>query len=106
MKRWLRDILFSDEEQAREVGAVRIVRGKLPEEKAEFWRRIRDVLDSEPGRAYQALMQQALERLAMQMLSSKSDEERKDAFFRWKQQTWVCEYSSYIEGQIQRWTKK
>ena len=89
-----------------EEGAVKIERGKLPEERLEFWLQIQGMLDSGPGRAYLALMQRELGSLAVQMQVQKDKDAREELYQRWLQMTWVCNYPSYVAGKVNLGTKE
>ena len=101
LKHWLKDRLFTEDEQAFEGGAAQVVhRGKTEEERLGSWQQLATMFDSPPGLLYQALMQKEALRI-QQLLLYEEDSKKRDVMLqRMRQMAWVLSYPDTVKVKI------
>jgi hypothetical protein len=106
LKKWIIARLLSDEDIANAEAAKVVHFGTTVEARHASWLLLQNMLESQPGLLWQAMMQREVARLQQLMLNSPEEEKRKELLFRWRQMAWVCSYPEYVKGKITDLEKK
>jgi hypothetical protein len=106
VKQWLRDTLFSSEEDARAFQVEKIATGHTPEERLAFWEGMQGWLESDYGMAWQALMQKEFGRLQNEVLGGDDKGILVANVAKLQQQQYVCGFPAEVRGRIEKYRAK